>query len=86
MDLSHLLMMDAAPFPIEQRYREGDHIPSSKNVWDVGLHVLKGQKAVGAMVRAEGWGVDQERAAGAHQIHQDGTAGIPGNGGALQEC
>lgn len=54
MDLSHLLVMDAAPFPIEQRYREGDHIPSSKDIRDVGLHVLKGQKAIGAVVRGEG--------------------------------
>lgn len=28
----------------------------------------------------------QEYAAGTHQIHQDGTAGVSGNGGALQEC
>lgn len=54
VDLSHLLVMDAALFPIEQRYREGDHIPSSKDVWDVGLHVLMGQKAVSVMVRGEG--------------------------------
>lgn len=41
--LGHLLVMDAGPVPVEQRYRKGDHIPRSKDIWDVGLHVLTGQ-------------------------------------------
>lgn len=83
MGLGHLLVMDAGPVPIEQRYRKGDHIPRSKDIWDVGLHALMGQKAISAMIR--GLGVDQGYSAGTYQIHQDGTLVISGDGGALQK-
>lgn len=84
--LGHLLVMDAGPVPVEQRYRKGDHIPRSEDVWDVGLHALMGQKAISAMMRGMGLGVDQGYSAGTHQIYQDGTAVISGDGGALQKC
>lgn len=42
MGLGHLLVMDAGLVPVEQRYRKGDHISRSENVWDVGLHALMG--------------------------------------------
>lgn len=57
MGLSHLLVADAGAVPIEQRHREGDNIPRGKNIRDVGLHVLMGQKAISAVMRGEGWGV-----------------------------
>lgn len=56
MGLCHLLVVDAGPGPVEQLYREGDHIPRSKDIWDVGLHVLMGQEAISAVMRGKGWG------------------------------
>lgn len=44
MGLSHLLVVDAGAVPIEQSYREGDHVPRSEDVGDVGLHVLMGKR------------------------------------------
>lgn len=44
MGLSHLLVADAGAVPIKQSHREGDHIPRSKNIPHVGLHVLMGQR------------------------------------------
>lgn len=46
MGLCHLLVMDAGVVPIEQRYGKGDNIPPSKDVWDVGSHVLMGQNSL----------------------------------------
>lgn len=54
MGLGHLLVVDAGPVPVEQRYWEGDHVPSSKDIWDVGLHVLVGQRAISAVMRGKG--------------------------------
>lgn len=86
MGLSHLLVTDAGPVPIKQCYRKGDHIPRSKDIWDVGLHVLKAQKAISTMVRGKGLSLEQGFSADTYQIHQDGTAVISGDGGVLQKC
>lgn len=84
--LGHLLVMDAGPVPIEQRYWKGDHIPRGEDVWDVGLHALRGQKAISGTMRGKGLDVAQGYSAGTYQIHQDGTTVISGDGGALQKC
>lgn len=55
--LSHLLVVDAGPVPIQQGHWEGDHVPRSEDLGDVGLHVLIGQKAISAVRGGEGWGV-----------------------------
>lgn len=57
MGLCHLLVVDAGPVPVEQSHWECHHIPRSKDIWDVGLHVLVGQKAISAVRRGKGWGV-----------------------------
>lgn len=66
MGLCHLLVMDARLFPAEKLYRKGDHVPSSEDIWDVGSHVLMGQKAISAMMRGTGLGVDRECSAGTY--------------------
>ena len=86
MGLGHLLVMDAGPLPVEQRHRKGDHVPRSEDFWDVGLHVLMGQRAIRAMMRGMELGAGQGRSAGAYQVNQDGTAVISGDGGVLQKC
>lgn len=57
MGLCHLLVVDAGPVPVKQRHRECHHVPRSKDIGDVGLHVLMGQKAISALRRGKGWGV-----------------------------
>lgn len=83
MGLSHLLVVDAGPGPIQQCHWEGHHVPRSEDLGDVGLHVLIGQKAISAVMG--GMGSELGCSADTHQIHLDGTFGISGNGGALQE-
>lgn len=85
MGLSHLLVPDAGPGPAEQRHGEGDHIPRSEDVRDVGLHALMAQKAISGRVGGKGWGTEQGCAAGTDQVHQDGAAVVSGDGGALQK-
>lgn len=84
--LGHLLVMDAGVVPIEQCYGKGNHISRSKDVWDVGLHALMGQKAMNATVKGKGFRMSRGCSAGTHQVHQDGTTVVFGDGGTLQKC